>query len=83
MKSHVRIDRRAVMLDAHRRYRDGVRLKLGWTFAQCLTTAWAAAKIRAANPPERYAPATPAPAHVAAWAGRRAHAQRANADRIL
>ncbi|MGJ0509971.1 MAG: hypothetical protein ACR652_23155 [Methylocystis sp.] len=39
-------DRRAIMLDAHRRFRDGQRLGLGWTFSQCLTTAWAAAKIR-------------------------------------
>ena len=41
-----RIDRRAVMRDAHLRYRQGLRLNLGWTFAQCLRTAWTAAKIR-------------------------------------
>lgn len=40
------LDRAAVMRDAHRRYRDGRRLSLGWTFGQCLRTAWAAARIR-------------------------------------
>lgn len=39
-------DRRAIMRDAWDRYRDGVRLRLGWSFAQCLSTAWKAAKIR-------------------------------------
>jgi hypothetical protein len=34
------------MRDAHKRYRDGKRLGLGWTFGQCLSTAWAAAKMR-------------------------------------
>jgi hypothetical protein len=39
-------DKSAVMRDAHRRFRDGRRLSLGWTFGQCLATAWAAARIR-------------------------------------
>ena len=39
-------DRRAIMRDAHKRFRDGRLLDLGWTFAQCLRTAWAAARIR-------------------------------------
>jgi hypothetical protein len=42
------IDRSAIMGDAHRRYRAGKRLGLGWSFGQCLATAWAAAKARAA-----------------------------------
>jgi hypothetical protein len=41
-----KIDKAAVMRDAHKRFRDGRRLGLGWTFGQCLSTAWAAAKIR-------------------------------------
>lgn len=39
-------DRSAIMRDAHKRFKDGKRLRLGWTFAQCLATAWAAAKMR-------------------------------------
>jgi hypothetical protein len=39
-------DRAAIMRAAHRRYRAGKRLGLGWTFGQCLSTAWAAAKMR-------------------------------------
>ena len=39
-------DRAAIMRDAHKRYRDGKRLGLGWTFGQCLATAWAAAKAK-------------------------------------
>ena len=39
-------DRRAIMRDAHKRYRDGRRLGLAWPFAQCLRTAWRAARIR-------------------------------------
>ncbi|WP_457797229.1 hypothetical protein [Methylocystis sp. S23] len=31
---------------AHRRYKDGVRLRLGWSWSQCLSTSWAAAKMR-------------------------------------
>jgi hypothetical protein len=41
-----KLDRSAIMQDAHKRFRDGVRLRLGWSFGQCLSTAWAAAKIR-------------------------------------
>lgn len=40
-------DRAAVMRDAHKRFADGKRLSLGWTFSQCLKTAWAAARLRA------------------------------------
>jgi hypothetical protein len=40
------LDRAAVMRDAHRRYRDGKRLGMGWTFGRCLSTACAAAKMR-------------------------------------
>lgn len=39
-------DRHAIMRNAHKRFRDGRRLGLGWTFAQCLRTAWAAARIQ-------------------------------------
>jgi hypothetical protein len=39
-------DRAAIMRDAHKRFRDGKRLGLGWKFAQCLSTAWRAAKER-------------------------------------
>jgi hypothetical protein len=39
-------DRRAIMRNAHKRYRDGQRLGLAWPFAQCLATAWQAARIR-------------------------------------
>jgi len=42
-------DRAAIMRDAHKRYRDGRRLGMGWTFSRCLTTAWAAARIRRAR----------------------------------
>jgi hypothetical protein len=42
-------DKRAIMKDAHKRFRDGRRLGLGWTFGQCLATAWAAAKMRRAG----------------------------------
>jgi hypothetical protein len=41
----MKLSRSAVMRDAHRRYRDGKRLGLGWTFGQCLKTAWAAARL--------------------------------------
>lgn len=41
-------DRSAIMKNAHKRYRDGRRLGLGWNFGRCLSTAWAAAKIRRA-----------------------------------
>ena len=39
-------DRAAIFRDAHKRYGDGRRLGLGWSFSQCLSTAWAAAKQR-------------------------------------
>lgn len=39
-------DRAAIMRDAHKRFRDGRRLGIDWTFAQCLRTAWQAARIR-------------------------------------
>jgi hypothetical protein len=42
----VTYDRAAIMRDAHKRFRDGKRLGLGWTFSQCLSTAWSAAKAR-------------------------------------
>lgn len=41
-----RYDRRAIMKDAHKRYRAGCRLGIGWTFAHCLQTAWQAARQR-------------------------------------
>ncbi|WP_036282342.1 hypothetical protein [Methylocystis sp. ATCC 49242] len=41
-------DRAAILRDAHKRYRDGKRLGLGWSWSQCLSTAWAAAKQRRA-----------------------------------
>jgi hypothetical protein len=36
------------MRDAHKRFRAGKRLGLGWSFGRCLSTAWAAAKARTA-----------------------------------
>jgi hypothetical protein len=42
----VSYDRAAIMRDAHKRFRDGKRLGLGWTFGQCLAMAWKAAKVR-------------------------------------
>ncbi len=39
-------DRRVIMRDAHKRFRDGRRLGIDWTFAHCLQTAWRAARIR-------------------------------------
>jgi len=42
----VTFDRAAILRDAHKRFRDGKRLGLGWTFGQCLKTGWAAAKDR-------------------------------------
>jgi hypothetical protein len=44
-----RYDRAAIMRDAHKRMRDGRRLRLGWSFAQCLATAWAAARMQRAG----------------------------------
>jgi hypothetical protein len=50
-----RYDRAAIMKDAHKRFADGRRLGLGWSFGQCLATAWAAARMaraaRIENPP--------------------------------
>lgn len=43
-------DRAAIMRDAHKRFRDGKRLALDWTFSRCLSTAWAAAKARESFP---------------------------------
>lgn len=40
------MDKSAVMRDAHKRYRQGKRLNMGWSWSQCLSTAWAAARIR-------------------------------------
>lgn len=48
MEPRVHPDRSAIMRDAHKRYRAGLRLGLEWTFGRCLSTAWAAAKARAA-----------------------------------
>jgi gamma-glutamyl phosphate reductase len=41
----VTYDRAAIMRDAHKRFRDGRRLGLGWTFGQCLSTAWRRRRI--------------------------------------
>lgn len=38
--------RKWIMLDAHRRYRNSKEMGLGFSFADCLRTAWAAEKIR-------------------------------------
>ena len=46
-KTETRFNRAAIMRDAHKRFRDGQRLGLGWTFARCLSTAWEAARQRA------------------------------------
>jgi hypothetical protein len=37
-----RLDRRAVMLDAHRQFR--LMRPLGWSFGRCLSFAWAKAR---------------------------------------
>lgn len=42
----MKLNKRRVMQDAHIRYRQGQRLNMGWTFSQCLKTAWAAEKQR-------------------------------------
>jgi hypothetical protein len=45
------LDRRILILaDARKRYADGQRLGLGWTWAQCLKTAAAADRIRRNEP---------------------------------
>jgi len=41
-----RYARSAIMQDAHRRFRDGRRLSLGWSFAQCLSTSWQATRMQ-------------------------------------
>lgn len=48
------LDRSAIMRDAHKRYRDGKRLGLGWKFDRCLRLAWTAAKLRREFPRKRY-----------------------------
>lgn len=45
----MKCDRSRVFKDAHRRFKDGKRLNLGWTFAQCLKTAWQAERIRVSD----------------------------------
>jgi hypothetical protein len=42
-------DRSRLMKDAWLRFRQGQRHDLGWTFAQCLSTAWRAEKIRCSD----------------------------------
>jgi len=64
-----KIDKGAVLRDAHKRFRDGRRLGLDWTFSQCLSTAWAAAKIRRdafQSPPARRVIDRPFPQQIAA-----------------
>lgn len=39
-------DKSAIMRHAHKSFKDSKRLGLGWTFARCLRSAWAAEKIR-------------------------------------
>jgi hypothetical protein len=39
-------DKTQVMRDAHKRFQEGKELRLGWSFGQCLSTAWQAAKLR-------------------------------------
>jgi len=41
-----KLDRRAIMKDAHRQWRNSQRLGLGWTWAKCMSRAWEAAKGR-------------------------------------
>lgn len=64
-----KIDKGAVMRDAHRRYRNSLRIGLDFTFAQCLSTAWAAAKMRRdafRSPPARRGIDRPFPQQIAA-----------------
>jgi len=51
----MKLDRASVMRDAHRRFRDGKRLGLGWTFGQCLSTSWQAAKMARDSGSMKYA----------------------------
>ena len=46
MRKQPAFDRAAIMRDAHLRFRQGKRLRMGWSFARCLSTAWQAAKLR-------------------------------------
>jgi hypothetical protein len=39
-------DRKAVMRDAHRQWRQSQRLGLGWSWGKCISRAWEAAKGR-------------------------------------
>jgi hypothetical protein len=48
----VTYDRTAIMRGAHKRFRDGKRLGLDWTFGQCPSTGWAAAKERRKDAPQ-------------------------------
>jgi hypothetical protein len=41
-----KVDRAAVMRDAHRRYANAKRLGLDWSFGRCLSTAWQVDRIR-------------------------------------
>jgi hypothetical protein len=43
------LDRREVMRDAHRRFKDCQRLRLDFTFADCLSSSWTAARMRRAG----------------------------------
>ena len=56
MKARPRFDRAAICRDAHVRYRQGKRLGLGWTFSQCMKTAWSAARKRQSEVREYYQP---------------------------
>jgi hypothetical protein len=42
--------RRVILADARKRYADGLRLDMGWSWAQCLRTVAAANRIRRAEP---------------------------------
>jgi hypothetical protein len=48
------LDRAALMRDAHKRFADGRRYGLDWSFSQCLKTAWEAARLRAAAQAARF-----------------------------
>ena len=41
-----KLDRRAIMRDAHRQWRNSQRLGLGWSWSNCMSLAWEAAKGR-------------------------------------
>lgn len=44
----LKYDRKAVMRDAHRQWRQSQRLGLGWTWGKCISRAWEAARGREA-----------------------------------